>query len=53
MELRINTQKSVVSFKLEQDLLQKLDLYAINSGLTRSEVIRKALEFYLSNGGKI
>ena len=39
----------VVTFKLDVDLLQKLDLYAVNSGLTRSQVIREALKRYLTS----
>ncbi len=38
----------VVTFKLEEELLQKLDLYAVNARVTRSEVIREALKRYLS-----
>ena len=34
----------VVSFKIEPSLLEKLDLYAINHGMQRSEVIRLAIE---------
>jgi len=37
----------VITFKLEEDLLQELDLYAVNSRVTRSEVIREALIKYL------
>jgi metal-responsive CopG/Arc/MetJ family transcriptional regulator len=39
----------VVTFKLEEELLQQLDLYCINNKLDRSSVIREAIEFYLSN----
>jgi metal-responsive CopG/Arc/MetJ family transcriptional regulator len=38
-----------VTFKLEEELLQKLDLYCANNRLVRSEVIRDAIEFYLSS----
>ncbi|MFP3214082.1 MAG: ribbon-helix-helix protein, CopG family [Nitrososphaeria archaeon] len=38
----------VVAFKLGEDLLQKLDLYAVNMRLSRSEVIREAIESYLT-----
>ena len=38
----------VVTFKLDEELLEKLDLYAINNGLFRSEVIREAIKLYLS-----
>lgn len=34
----------VVTFKLEEDLLELLDRYAIRYGLNRSEAIRKAIE---------
>ncbi|ALG97082.1 hypothetical protein [Sulfolobus monocaudavirus SMV4] len=38
----------VVTFKIEEELLKKLDLYAINMRLTRSEVIREAINILLS-----
>nr|WP_011225132.1 ribbon-helix-helix protein, CopG family [Sulfolobus islandicus]CAG38167.1 putative CopG protein [Sulfolobus islandicus] len=38
----------VVTFKIEEELLQELDLYAINSRNTRSEIIREAINLYLS-----
>ncbi|AAY80304.1 ribbon-helix-helix protein, CopG family [Sulfolobus acidocaldarius] len=34
----------VVTFKVEEDLLELLDRYAIKTGLNRSEAIRKAIE---------
>jgi metal-responsive CopG/Arc/MetJ family transcriptional regulator len=34
----------VVTFKIEEDLLELLDAYAINHKLNRSEAIRKAIE---------
>ena len=37
----------VVTFKIEEDLLEKVDGLARLKGVTRSEVIRKALELYL------
>ncbi len=37
----------VVSFKLDEELLQQLDLYCVNHKLTRSEAIREAIELYL------
>lgn len=37
----------VVTFKIEEELLQELDLYAVNSRNTRSEIIREALIKYL------
>ncbi len=30
MKIKINTQLRVVTFKLDEDLLQNLDLYAVN-----------------------
>ncbi len=49
MKIKINTELRVVTFKLDGDLLQKLDLYAVNAGVTRSEVIREALKRYLAS----
>ncbi|MDT7901233.1 MULTISPECIES: ribbon-helix-helix protein, CopG family [Acidianus] len=37
----------VITFKAEEELLQKLDLYAANRRLTRSEIIRDAIRKYL------
>ena len=37
----------VVTFKIEEDLLERLDSFARLKGLTRSEVIRQAIEKYL------
>jgi len=37
----------VVTFKVDEELLQLLDLYCINNKLGRSEVIRDAIKFYL------
>lgn len=34
----------LIAFRLEDDLLQLLDRYAIKYGLSRSEAIRKAIE---------
>jgi metal-responsive CopG/Arc/MetJ family transcriptional regulator len=39
----------VVIFKLDEELLRKLDLYYTNNRRKRSSVIREAIEFYLSN----
>ena len=33
----------IVTFKIEEDLFELLDVYAINNGLSRSEAIRKAI----------
>ncbi len=48
MKIKINTELRVVTFKLDEDLLQKLDLYAVNARVTRSEVIREALKLFLT-----
>ena len=37
----------VITFKIEEDMLEKLDSFAKLKGVTRSEVIRKAIELYL------
>lgn len=37
----------VVTFKVDEELLAKLDTFAKLKGVTRSEVIRKAIELYL------
>jgi metal-responsive CopG/Arc/MetJ family transcriptional regulator len=37
-----------VTFKLEEELLQQLDLYCANNKQVRSEVIREAIKLYLS-----
>ena len=37
----------VITFKAEEDLLEKLDDLARLKGETRSEVIRQAIELYL------
>jgi len=34
----------VITFKIEEDLLELLERYAIKYGLNRSEAIRKAIE---------
>jgi metal-responsive CopG/Arc/MetJ family transcriptional regulator len=34
---------------VNEELLRELDLFAANNRLYRSEVIRAAIEFYLSN----
>ena len=39
----------VVTFKLEEDVLEKLDRYARRTGRSRSEIIRQALERLLSS----
>ena len=39
----------VVTFKIEEDLLEKLDYYAIKHKLNRSEAIREAIKLLLSS----
>jgi len=36
-----------VTFKIEEDLLERLDWYAIRNRVTRSDVIREAIEMLL------
>ena len=42
-----------VTFKLDEELLQQLDLYCVNNAKERSEVIREAIKFYLSCKGRV
>lgn len=37
----------VITFKADEELLERLDVYARLKGVTRSEIIRKAIELYL------
>jgi len=46
IKVKLNTEMRVLTFKLEEDLLKKLDLYAVKLGVTRSDVIREALKLY-------
>jgi len=39
----------VITVKIPDDLLIKLDTYAMNHRLSRSDVVREALEFYLKH----
>jgi metal-responsive CopG/Arc/MetJ family transcriptional regulator len=43
----------VVTFKIDEELLQQLDLYCVNNAKERSEVIRTAIKFYLSCKGRV
>ncbi len=46
----------VVTFKMDENLLEELDRYAVRNGLTRSDVIRRAIIELLrnsSNGSRI
>lgn len=38
----------IVTFKIEEDLLEELDRYASMTGESRSEVIRKALRYLIA-----
>jgi len=49
MEIKIRHTLRPITFKIEEELLQELDLYAINNKLDRSSVIRQAIDFYLSH----
>lgn len=37
----------VVPFKIEEDLLKKLDKFAEEHGMSRSDVIREAIKLYV------
>jgi len=39
----------VVTFKIEEYLLERIDSYAVNNNLDRSSLIRMALKEYLEN----
>ncbi len=43
----------IVTFKIDENLLSKLDELALKLGLTRSEVIRLALLNYISQENKL
>ena len=45
------TDMVTISFKLDRELLEKLEAYTKANGLTKSEVIREALEEYLTKEG--
>lgn len=45
------SDKAMISFKLDKELLEKLEEYVKANGLTKSEVIREALEEYLTKEG--
>ena len=42
----------VVTFKIEEELLEQVDLFAINHKLYRSEVIRLAIQRFLKEAVK-
>jgi metal-responsive CopG/Arc/MetJ family transcriptional regulator len=49
----VSYQKLVnVSFKIDSDLLRELDEYARRRGMDRSEVIRRAIAWYLKSYAK-
>lgn len=39
----------IVTFKLEEELLDAINMYAARRNMVRSEVIRRALRYYLAN----
>ena len=39
----------VITFKIDEDLLERLDTYARLKGITRSEAIRRAIEKLLES----
>jgi len=41
----------IVTFKIEEEFLQKIDNYAMNHRMYRAEVIRQALEEFLQSHG--
>ena len=43
----------VVTFKLRDEELEELDRFAARSGLTRSDVIRRAIREYIRGNGRI
>ncbi|MCD6428479.1 MAG: ribbon-helix-helix protein, CopG family [Desulfurococcales archaeon] len=43
----------VVTFKLRDEELEELDRFAARSGLTRSDVIRRAIREYIRGNGQI
>ncbi len=40
----------VVSFKIEEELLELLERYAVLKNMSKSEVIRRAIKRYISDG---
>ena len=43
----------VVTFKLKDEELEELDRFAARSGLTRSDVIRRAIRAYIRGNGSV
>ena len=41
----------VVTFKVSETLLEELDTFSSRTGMSRSEIIRRALVSYLSRNG--
>ena len=39
----------IITIKVNENFLQKIDRYAVNNRLSRSEVVRLALEKFLEN----
>ena len=42
----------VITFKIEQDMLEALDALALKYGVSRSEVIRKGIELIIKQQGQ-
>jgi metal-responsive CopG/Arc/MetJ family transcriptional regulator len=40
----------MISIKIEDELIEKVDLYATNKGISRSETIRYAIKKFLEQG---
>ncbi|MCD6085011.1 MAG: ribbon-helix-helix protein, CopG family [Desulfurococcales archaeon] len=43
----------VVTFKIRDEELEELDRFAARSGLTRSDVIRKAIKEYIGGNARL
>ncbi len=42
----------IVTFKVDDDINRELEIYAKKKNMTKSEIIRRALEIYLNNNKK-
>ncbi|AFH42253.1 hypothetical protein FFONT_0263 [Fervidicoccus fontis Kam940] len=42
----------IITFKLDEELLERIDMLAQESGTNRSDIIRKAIIMYLSKAEK-
>jgi len=52
MEIKIRHTLRPITFKIEEELLQELDLFCINRRVDRSVIIREAIKFYLKNASE-